>query len=189
MKAPLKIVMISLGAALALGTLAGCTPKNEPGKIGEVKIFPKIAGADHTKSQDEVVAYDVSPSVGGKHAGIWQNCGIYDNEIRNETAVHALEHGAVWITYKSELAEADKVKLRQITLDNPYILLSPFPSQDANLILSAWEVQLKLNGFDETKVQDFLKKYLFDPATREGKESKSPEFGSSCVSGTGQPRQ
>jgi hypothetical protein len=189
MKASLKIATITMTAILALGTLAGCTPKNEPGKIGEVKVFPKIAGSDHTKSQDEVVTYDILPPVGGKHAGIWQNCGIYDNEIRSETAVHALEHGAVWITYKSELAEADKVKLRQITLDNPYILLSPFPSQDANLILSAWEVQLKLNSLDDAKVEDFLKKYLFDPKTREGKESKSPEFGSSCVSGTGQPRQ
>jgi Protein of unknown function (DUF3105) len=189
MNASLKIATITVTAVLALGTLASCTPKNEPGKIGEVKVFPQIAGSVHTKSQDEVVTYDVSPSVGGKHAGIWQNCGIYDNEIRNETAVHALEHGAVWITYKPDLAETDKIKLRQMALNNPYILLSPFPSQDANLILSAWEVQLKLNSLDDAKVEEFLKKYLFDPKTRDGKESKSPEFGSSCSGGTGQPRQ
>ena len=190
MKAPLKIAMMTVTAVLALGTLASCTPKNEPGKIGEVKIFSAIAGNDHTKTLDEVVKYDILPPVGGRHAGAWQNCGIYENEIRNETAVHALEHGAAWITYKSDLAEADKVKLRQLTLENPYLLMSPYPNQDANLILTAWTVQLKLNGFDETKVQDFLKKYLFDPKTSEGKESKSPEFGSPCPKGgTGQPRK
>jgi hypothetical protein len=189
MNAPLKIATMTVTALLVLGTLASCTPKNEPGKIGEVKIFSAVAGNDHTKTKDEIVKYDIFPPVGGRHAGVWQNCGIYDNEIRNETAVHALEHGAVWFTYKPDLSETDKIKLRQLALENPYLLMSPYPSQDANLILTAWTVQLKLNGFDETKVQDFLKKYLFDPKTRDGKESKSPEFGSSCVQGTGQPRQ
>ena len=189
MKKSLKITMITVTAVFALGTLASCTPKNEPGKIGEVKIYATMTGNDHTKSQDEVVKYDILPPIGGRHAGIWQHCGIYDNEIRNETAVHALEHGAVWITYKPDLTEADKVKLRQLTLTNKYLLLSPYPSQDANLILTAWTVQLKLNNFEDAKVEDFLKKYMFDPAKRDGKESKSPEFGTSCVSGTGQPRQ
>ena len=189
MKESLKIVTITVTAVFALGTLASCTPKNEPAKIGEVKIYATMTGNDHTKSQDETVKYDILPPIGGRHAGIWQNCGIYESEIRNETAVHALEHGAVWITYKPDLTEADKVKLRQLTLVNKYLLLSPYPSQDANLILTAWTVQLKLNGFEDAKIEDFLKKYMFDPAAREGKESKSPEFGSSCVSGTGQPRQ
>jgi Protein of unknown function (DUF3105) len=189
MKVLFKIVTITLTAALALGTLAACNAKDGPAKIGEVKIYPTMTGGDHTKSQDETVKYDILPPIGGRHAGAWQNCGIYESEIRNETAVHALEHGAVWITYKPDLAEADKVKLRQLTLANKYLLLSPYPSQDANLILTAWTVQLKLNGFEDVKVEDFLKKYMFDPATRDGKEPKSPEFGASCVGGTGQPRQ
>jgi predicted small secreted protein len=189
MKTPFKIVTIILTAALALGTLAACNTNSGPAKIGEVKIFPKITGGDHTKSQDEVVTYDTSPPVGGRHAGTWQNCGIYDSEIRNETAVHALEHGAVWITYKPDLAETDKIKLRQMALSNPYILLSPYPSQDVNLILTAWEVQLKLNGLDDAKVEDFLKKYMFDRSAQAGKEPKAPEFGAQCAAGTGQPRQ
>ena len=189
MKAPFKIPTVTLTAALVLVTLVACNANSGPAKIGEVKVFPKIAGGDHTKSQDEVVTYDILPPIGGTHAGIWQNCGIYDSEIRNETAVHALEHGAVWITYKPELAETDKIKLRQVALSNPYILLSPYPTQDVNLILTAWEVQLKLNSLEDAKVEDFLKKYMFDRSTQAGKESKSPEFGAQCVSGTGQPRR
>ncbi len=189
MKAPFKIVTITLTAALALGTLAACNTNSGPAKIGEVKIYPTINGGEHTKSQDETVTYDILPPIGGKHAGTWQNCGIYDSEIRNETAVHSLEHGAVWITYKPDLPESDKIKLRQLTLANKYLLLSPYPSQDANLILTAWTVQLKLNGYEDAKVEDFLKKFMFDPATRDGKEPKAPEFGAQCVSGTGLPRQ
>jgi hypothetical protein len=190
MNARLSIVTITLTAALSLGTLAACNAKDGPAKIGEVKVFPTIAGGDHTKTQDETVKYDILPPVGGKHAGTWQNCGIYDNEIRNETAVHALEHGAIWFTYKPSITETDKIKLRQYVASNKYTLLSPFPSQDANIILTAWAVQLKLNEIDDTKIQAFLDKYMFDPNKKDGKEPQKPgEFGAQCVSGTGQPRQ
>jgi Protein of unknown function (DUF3105) len=195
MKSSLKIATVrmttlTVTAILALGTLAGCTPKNEPGKIGEIKVFPKIPGADHTKTQDEVVKYDILPPVGGRHAGVWQNCGIYDNEIRNETAVHALEHGAIWFTYKPSIPETDKIKLRQIVASNKYTLMSPFPSQDANIIVTAWAVQLKLNEMDDAKIQTMLDKYMFDPSKPSGKDPQNPsEFGAQCAAGTGQPRQ
>jgi Protein of unknown function (DUF3105) len=184
-----RIATIALTLAIALGTLAACNADSGPAKIGEVKVFPKIPGGDHTQTQDETVTYAVTPPVGGKHAGVWQNCGIYDTEIRNETAVHALEHGAVWFTYKASISESDKIKLRQYVASNPYTLMSVYPNQDAPIILSAWAVQLKLETLDEGKIQAFLDKYMFDPAKRDGKEPQTVEFGASCVGGTGQPRQ
>jgi hypothetical protein len=55
---------------------------------------------DHTK---EPVDYPQSPPVGGPHNPIWQNCGFYSKPVRNENAVHSMEHGAVWITYSPDL--------------------------------------------------------------------------------------
>jgi hypothetical protein len=49
---------------------------------------------DHTK---EPVDYPQSPPVGGPHNPIWQNCGFYSKPVRDENAVHSMEHGAVWI--------------------------------------------------------------------------------------------
>src|SRR5512147_779581 len=43
--------------------------------------------------------YQQSPPVGGIHNPVWQNCGIYDQPLKNENMLHAMEHGAVWITY------------------------------------------------------------------------------------------
>jgi Protein of unknown function (DUF3105) len=189
MNLPARITIIALSTSLALGTLAACNADSGPAKIGEIKVYPKIAGGDHTKTQAETVTYDRLPPIGGKHAGIWQNCGIYDNEIRNETAVHALEHGAIWFTYKPELAETDKIKLRQLVATNKYTMLSPFPTQDAKLVVTAWGVQLKLNEIDDTKIQTFMDKYMFDSAKSNGKEPQTTEFGAQCAGGTGQPRQ
>ncbi|HET9972943.1 MAG TPA: DUF3105 domain-containing protein [Streptosporangiaceae bacterium] len=34
------------------------------------------------------------------------NCGIYDQPVPNERAVHNMEHGAIWITYQPSLPQA-----------------------------------------------------------------------------------
>ena len=71
MKAFLNIATITITASLLL---VSCNPNSGPAKIGEVKVFPKISGGEHTKTQDEVVTYDTLPPVGGKHSGNWQSC-------------------------------------------------------------------------------------------------------------------
>src|SRR4029079_6621862 len=55
------------------------------------------------------ILYAENPPIGGQHNVVWQNCGIYDAPIHNEHAVHSLEHGAIWITYRPDLA-ADQVQ-------------------------------------------------------------------------------
>jgi len=47
------------------------------------------------------LTYAQNPPVGGKHNPNWQNCmgDVYDDPIAKEHAVHAMEHGAVWVTY------------------------------------------------------------------------------------------
>ena len=43
------------------------------------------------------VAYEMRPPASGDHFPTWQNCGFYTEPIRDETAVHSLEHGAIWM--------------------------------------------------------------------------------------------
>jgi hypothetical protein len=71
----------------------------------------------HNVDYDNVkgsVDYMQSPPVGGDHASIWQNCGFYSEPVRNETAVHSMEHGAVWITYRPGLPTEQVDKLREL---------------------------------------------------------------------------
>ena len=57
------------------------------------------------------MTYKQNPPVGGDHNPTWLNCGIYGQPVRNENAVHDLEHGAVWITYRPDLPQTQIDKL------------------------------------------------------------------------------
>ena len=71
------------------------------------------------------IDYTESPPVGGAHNVVWQNCRIYDVPIHNEHAVHSLEHGAVWITYRSDLPP-DQVQILKSAASDDFMLLSPY---------------------------------------------------------------
>lgn len=178
---PHRLLLAASALAFSL-VLAACNSSGpHQGPLGET-IYPGIAGGDHTKDEGETVSYDRYPPVGGKHASVWQNCGVYDTEIRNETAVHALEHGAVWVTYKSSIPESDKGRLRLMVVNKPFRLLSVFNGQDAPIIATAWGAQLKFQALDEDKLEKFIARY-------QGTDSLAPERGAACAGGTGVPRQ
>ena len=77
---------------------------------------------------------------------MWQNCGFYESPVRNENAVHSMEHGAVWITYQPDLP-ADQVELpRNLAHDDSYVLVSPYPDLSTPVVVSAWGKQLQLDS-------------------------------------------
>jgi hypothetical protein len=121
------------------------------------------------------VAYPQTPPVGGDHAAIWMSCGVYPAPVKTEEAVHSLEHGAVWVTYRPDLP-ADQVSvLAGVVSKYPYGLLSPFVGLDSPLVASAWGLQLKLPSASDPRLEEFVAKYQNGPQT--------PERGASCAGG------
>ncbi len=127
---------------------------------------------------DTPVTYAQSPPAGGEHSPVWLNCGAYTAPVSNENAVHALEHGAVWVTYRPDLPAAQVTALRQ-SLPSTYAVLSPFTGLKAPVVVSAWGKQLVLTGADDTRLSAFVKAYRQGPQT--------PEPGAACSGGTGNP--
>ncbi|WP_392542127.1 DUF3105 domain-containing protein [Oryzobacter telluris] len=127
---------------------------------------------DHTT---DPVTYAQSPPVGGNHNPTWLNCGVYTAPVKNENAVHSLEHGAVWVTYRPDLPAADVAKL-VASVPDTYMVVSPYEGLDAPVVASAWGVQLKLTGVGDQRLAEFIKQYRNGPQT--------PEPGASCTGGT-----
>lgn len=119
------------------------------------------------------------PPLGGDHDPTWQNCGIYTEPVASANAVHSLEHGAVWVTYRPDLP-ADQVATLVGLLDGrAYTLLSPFPDLASPVVLTAWGIQLELDDANDPRAAVFLDKYV--------QGEQTPEPGAPCVDGTGNP--
>ncbi len=122
------------------------------------------------------ISYIESPPIGGPHNVVWQNCGIYEAPIHNEHAVHSMEHGAVWITYRPGLPPDQIESLRALASDD-FLLLSPYPDLPHPVVASAWNHQLTFERGDDPGLPAFIGRYKNNPET-------TPEFGALCAGGT-----
>ena len=136
---------------------------------------------DHVKG---AVQYDRTPPIGGDHSDAWLNCGIYDQAVPNEQAVHSMEHGAVWITYLPSLRADDVATLRALVSSKyqgrqRYVVLSPFAAQSAPVMAQAWGEQLAVDSASDPRIAAFIENF------RQGKQTLEP--GAPCSGGSGSP--
>lgn len=125
------------------------------------------------------VNYPESPPIGGNHNPVWVGCDqkSYNQEIRSEMAVHALEHGGVWVTYQPTLerSKIDAIKAKVKT--SAATFSSPYSTQKSPIALSAWGKQLELNDINDPRLDQFLVKFRKSP--------QSPEPGATCTAPPG----
>jgi hypothetical protein len=124
---------------------------------------------------DGAVAYAQTPPVGGEHAPVWQNCRVYDAPVVNERAVHSLEHGAVWITWRPDLPDDQVDAVRRLADGQGFVLASPFPGLPSPVVASAWGRQLPLESADDPRLAQFVRAFAQGPQT--------PEPGAPCSGG------
>jgi hypothetical protein len=128
------------------------------------------------------VAYTKAPPDGGRHDPVWADCNgaLYEEPVRNEHMVHALEHGAVWIAYDPEqLSGGELGPLVDRVENTPYMMLSPYPGLEEPISLQSWGHQLRLTDPDDERIDQFI-------AALRTNQYTSPEPGARCDSdGTG----
>jgi len=130
------------------------------------------------------VHYDRTPPAGGAHNPVWLNCGVYSKPVGNENAVHSLEHGTVWITYRADLAARAVGQLRRFVEahyvgDERYVILSPYRGLPAPVVASAWGAQLRLKGAGDPRLAAFVAHFAGG--------GQGGESGAFCTGGTGSP--
>jgi uncharacterized protein DUF3105 len=148
---------------------------------------PGTAGAqalahDHVQGP---VTYAVTPPVGGPHNPIWMNAGVYTKPIPSERAVHNLEHGAVWITYRPGLPTSQVDQLVDLfkkqsmiaepqdgSRSNRFMDLSPWKDDNlpAPIVISSWGYQLRVQSATDPRLQQFIDTFRHNP-------KYSPEYG------------
>ncbi|MER7460889.1 DUF3105 domain-containing protein [Micromonospora sp. NPDC126480] len=155
----LAVAIIGYGA---WATFQGSKPWDERANAidGIVNFREKdpelVKGGNH---QQGSIQYSVLPPVAGPHNDAWQNCmgDVYDAPIASEHAVHSLEHGAVWVTYRPDLPADQVEKLAERVRGNEKLFLSPFEGLDKPISLQAWGYQLKVDNADDGRIDEFIK--------------------------------
>ncbi|MFP5218127.1 MAG: DUF3105 domain-containing protein [Actinomycetes bacterium] len=170
--------MRRVAAVVAMALLVGCagTADEEPdagdgGATSSPAASSPAAAADleavetfEDLSHDHVrgsVAYPETPPVGGPHNARWLACGGYGEPVPPEAAVHSMEHGAVWITYRPGLDAAGVAGLTELAeIDEEYVLVSPYDEElPAPVVASSWGVQLRADGPNDPRLRLFVERY------------------------------
>jgi hypothetical protein len=180
----LPLVLASVAAALVLAAalVAPLVDRMVRGEEQQQRAFDlslvetwEITDRAHTTGD---VAYPQDPPAGGAHAPIWLACGVYDEPVREENAVHDLEHGTVWITHDPGLSTADVEALADQLPDNG--IMSPREGLPSPVVVTVWGAQLQLDGAADERLGLFLEEY--------GDGHTAPEFGVTCQGGTPDPQ-
>src|SRR3989442_12185424 len=98
-----------------------------------------------------------------------------------EPAVHSLEQGAVWITYRPDLPSAQVDVLRRLARRERLVLVSPHTELPVPVVASAWGRQVRLDYADDSRLGRFV--HAFQRCLQ------APERGGACRVGTRVPRR
>ena len=172
--AAVLVGVVAIGAFLVW--IAASQPEAIPDGVPE---GAQAFGAPSRNHVEGPIEYDVQPPPGGDHNPVWLNCGVYREPVPVENAVHALEHAAVWITYRPDL-DADSIgELEGYGRDRRKVIVSPFPGQESPIILTSWGWQLALDDVADLRLRQYLQEF-------EG-TGYAPEPGAVCSGGVGSP--
>src|SRR6478736_6089241 len=153
------VAVLLIGAIVASIVFAPAPPPSyEAGGTG-AEIEGVQTFENETSHVEGTVDYPQTPPAGGPHNQVWLNCGIYDQPVPNENAVHSMEHGAVWVTYDADAVTGDDLATLKSYLPSSYVVLSPYEGLNSPVVLSSWNHQLALDAVDDPRIAQFFEEY------------------------------
>lgn len=162
----IAVVVIGVGILLSLQDAKVNDLKAPEDKDSEQigQAFENL-GSEHIQVGAEHAPYNSNPPTSGPHYVQPAEWGVYPSPLKDEQAVHNLEHGGIWISYK-DIDDQTKEQLETIAKANSgSVILSPRPDGEAKISLASWTRLEKLDSYDEGKILEFIK----------SNKNKSPE--------------
>ncbi len=152
----LVVILVAGGLGYYLFTMSKpVDTSNLPGTAYEVlnQIHIEEGSTDHPK-------YNSNPPTSGWHWPQPASCLAYSVTQPDERLIHNLEHGGIWISYKSSVDAATKTKLNDFAVRFNNVLVEPRDANDANISLAAWGRLLNMDTYDEAKVIEFIDAFM-----------------------------
>ena len=176
---------VAVGVAIVALIVTTVVLTPQPANYSAGGTGAEIEGVETFENTSEhvetAVDYPQTPPAGGEHNPAWLNCGIYEEPVPNENAVHSMEHGAVWVTYDADALSDDELSTLRATLPSTYVILSPYEGLDSPIAVTNWNHQLKVDSPDDERIGEFFEEYW--------RSADVPEPGASCTGALDAPGQ
>ena len=143
----------------AVSTSAPPSPSSSPSAatIEGLEVLAEDPSHDHVEGP---VEYDRVPPLGGPHNIRWLACGVYDEQVPAEFAVHSIEHGGVWLAHDPELPREQRAPLAALAARNPeHVLVSPQDGLDSRVVAVTWGAGLEASSADDPRLGQFVATY------------------------------
>jgi hypothetical protein len=163
----ITVAVLGLGTILFIQDAKNSNLRIDNDNSSTTQVGQEISnqGQQHIKNGESHEPYNSNPPTSGPHYIQPANWAVYSTALVDEQAVHNLEHGGIWISYK-DIDEVTISQLEKIAKANGgSVIMSPRPNNDSKIALASWTRLEKLENYDEAKILEFIK----------ANKNKSPE--------------
>lgn len=125
-------------------------------------------GAEHVAPGHQF-SYNSNPPTSGPHFASPAEWGVYKEELPDQTLIHNLEHGGIWISYKPGIPDETREKLEKFyEAWGRKIIVAPRSANESDVALAAWNRldAFSVSEFSEERVERFIKAF----------RNRGPEF-------------
>ena len=158
------VLALGLGYWLYHSSQKPVTQADQPGQSFAIVSRDHIDPGTHA-----TIPYNSNPPTSGQHYPEPANWGVYTNTLADETLIHNLEHGGIWISYKPSV-DADTIsKLQDFAKRYQLVVVEPREADDSAIAFAAWGHLQNFDKFDEASMVKFIEAYY-----NKGPEKVSP---------------
>ena len=116
-------------------------------------------GQEHVDIATNEHEYQTNPPTSGPH-GSAIRFGVYEEEVLDGNAIHNMEHGGIWISYK-DINDEELSQLEAIARKAPNsVLLSPRSTNDSRIVVASWQRLMELDVVDIEAIEDYIKRNI-----------------------------
>lgn len=156
----IPIIALALAAILAFFGLQSL-------RLGAPGERIAVTGQGDHRPESATLQYNSVPPVGGPHWERVASWGFSPTPVRDEIAVHNLEHGGVVVSHNL-IPQADLDRIRTLLTTYPRdrygqvkLLIRPYDGIPAGtFVLAAWGFKQPFTSYDEAAVRAFMDAHL-----------------------------
>ena len=120
------------------------------------QLYPEVS-RDHIEAGESHAPYNSNPPTSGPHYAQAADRDFYAHLLPDEQVLHNLEHGEIWISYRSFVDQATRDELQAIQgRHRGSVIVTLRDANDQNICLASWTRLLCTDTLDVNTAESFI---------------------------------